>query len=78
MKTARPAQNHSDNRADSATINAATGSNNIAARQITISLRYKCPPGTGTPNELKATFIAIKIAVVHRLSIPEPLSVLTG
>ena len=30
---------------------------------MTMSFKYKCPPGTGTPKELKATFTAISIAV---------------
>lgn len=46
-------------------MNAATGSRIIAAVQIIISLRYRWPPGTGTPNELIATLSAMNIAVKH-------------
>jgi len=46
-------------------MNAATGSSIIAAVQMIISLRYRCPPGTETPNELMATLSAMNIAVRH-------------
>ena len=37
----------------------ARGSIIRAAMQITTSLRYRCPPGTGIPKELKTTTIAV-------------------
>ena len=37
----------------------------MAAVQITTSFNYRCPPGTGTPNELSATLSAINKAVMH-------------
>ena len=38
------------------------GSSRIAAVHMTTSLRYICPPGTGTPKELAAMFSAIRQA----------------
>ena len=35
----------------------------MAAVHMTMSLRYRCPPGTGTPKELIAMLMAVNIAV---------------
>ena len=49
------------------TRNAPSGSSSMAAVTMTISFKYRCPPGTGMLNELSAMFIAMNTAqtVIH-------------
>ena len=45
------------------TMNAPKGLSRMAAVQMMTSLRYMCPPGTGTPKELSTMLKAMRIAV---------------